>query len=142
MTNKEKFLALVAKEETNTLSRAQERIANRGRNRKAFAISLAILERLDQLTWSQKRMAEEMGVSPQQINKWVSGKENFTLDTISKIEEALDFQLIEVVKEKEKPCILIHLHSHTNYQEWSYGNTGLFEKTVTAELIKSYAFQS
>jgi len=36
------------------------------------------------------------GFSPQLVNKWVRGKENLTLATISKFEKALDIQLIYV----------------------------------------------
>jgi ribosome-binding protein aMBF1 (putative translation factor) len=36
-----------------------------------------------------------MKVSPQQINKIVKGQENLTLETISKLEIALNIQLID-----------------------------------------------
>ena len=35
-----------------------------------------------------------IGVSPQYVNKIVKGKENLTLDTISKLEQALGIKLI------------------------------------------------
>jgi len=44
-----------------------------------------------------------MGVSPQQISKILSGKENITLETICKIEEALGVELIEVPLISSKP---------------------------------------
>lgn len=142
MTNKEKFLALVSKEETDTLSRIQERIANRGRNRITFAISLAILDRLDQMGWSQKRMAEAMDISPQLVNKWVRGKENFTIETISKIEEALDFKLIEVVKEPKNTCLVIPIHTHTNYEEWSNRTSDWEDRRIADEQLISIAGNS
>lgn len=96
MTNKEKFTTLVSKESTKTVSRAKVRIARRGYTRISQQIALAVLERLDQLNWTQKKLAEEMGVSPQIINKWVKGHENFTIDTIEKLSERLGMELIEV----------------------------------------------
>lgn len=96
MNNKEKFLRLVSDEETNTLARAQDRIINRDSHRFAFNIALKILERLDQLGWSQRQLAEALGVSPQQVNKWVRGKENFTIETLIKIGKTLNTSFIEV----------------------------------------------
>jgi transcriptional regulator with XRE-family HTH domain len=45
---------------------------------------------------TQRKLAEEMGVSPQYINKVIKGKENLTLETISKIESVLGIILIEI----------------------------------------------
>jgi ribosome-binding protein aMBF1 (putative translation factor) len=44
---------------------------------------------------SQKNLAERVNVSPQQINKIVKGKENLTLETISKLELALGIRIID-----------------------------------------------
>ncbi len=96
MNSKEKFISLVSDEHTNTLGRIQERIAQRDSRRMAFDIALGILDRLDQLGWSQKRLAEELGVSPQLVNKWVRGKENFTIETLVKIGKTLNTSFIEV----------------------------------------------
>lgn len=45
---------------------------------------------------SQKELAEAMSVSPQQINKYVKGTENLTLETILRISHAIGNQLIGV----------------------------------------------
>lgn len=108
-SNKEKFLSLVSNEETNTLERIRERIANYDSRRIAFALALNILDRLDQVGWSQKQLAEALGVSPQQVNKWVRGKENFTIETLVKIGKALNTSFIEVphltsdLRDNQKP---------------------------------------
>ena len=67
MTRKEKFLQIVSKEETSTLAKAKERQQKRAFTRLSQQIALAILERLDAINWSQKRLADAMGVSPQYI---------------------------------------------------------------------------
>jgi transcriptional regulator with XRE-family HTH domain len=45
---------------------------------------------------SQKELADTMGVSPQYINKIAKGTENLTLETISRLENVLNVQLIEL----------------------------------------------
>lgn len=50
---------------------------------------------------SQKELSERIGVSPQQINKLLKGRENLTLETISKIEIALNIELVSILNEDE-----------------------------------------
>lgn len=97
MTNKEKFLALVSKKETKTIERAKARLAKKSYSKLSNQIAFEILERLDELNWKQKDLAEKMEVSPQQVNKWVKGNENFTLDTLAKLNQILGVELINVV---------------------------------------------
>lgn len=52
--------------------------------KRSFQIAIAILKKLKETGISQKKLAEEMGVSPQYVNKIVKGHKNLTLDTISK----------------------------------------------------------
>lgn len=96
MTNKEKFLKLVSEKETRTVARAKARLAKRSYNKLSNLIAFEILERLDELGWSQKKLAEKMDVSPQQVNKWVKGNENFTLSTLGRLGEVLGIELIQV----------------------------------------------
>ncbi len=44
----------------------------------------------------QKELAILLEVSPQQISKIIKGRENLTLETISKIEQALNINLIDL----------------------------------------------
>lgn len=59
-------------------------------------IALEILETLDQRNITQKAFAEQLGVSAQAVNKWLRGKENFTIETIAKIEKALGIRLLAI----------------------------------------------
>lgn len=103
MTNKEKFLQLVSKPKTDTLARNTERIKNREMLRESQGIALKVLLKLDDLKWSQRDLAREMGVSPQQITKIVSGKENLTLSTQKKLQTILDIPVLASYYEsKEK----------------------------------------
>jgi ribosome-binding protein aMBF1 (putative translation factor) len=107
MKNKERFLALVAKEDTHTLERAEAGIAQRKYTRVSSLIAFEILERLTELGWKQVTLAEKMGVSPQQVNKWVKGGENFTLETLVNLGDILGISLVEVPRRSvEKTGVL------------------------------------
>jgi len=80
---------------------ARERLQNRQWKKLAAKIAVRILSRLDELNWKQKDLAEKLGVSPQQVNKIVRGKENLTLDAISRLENVLGTDLLTEVKTKE-----------------------------------------
>lgn len=96
MTNEEKFLTLVSKEDTNTIERAKARLSRKGYTRISKKIAMAILVHLDELNWKQVNLAEKMGVSAQQVSKWVKGNENFTIETLSKLGEVLGIELVIV----------------------------------------------
>jgi len=94
MTKKEKFLALVSNEKTDTLERNNERMKNRAMLRESQQIAIKVLMKLDDLGWSQKDLAREMEVSPQQITKIVSGKENLTIETQIKLQNILKIPVL------------------------------------------------
>lgn len=59
-------------------------------------IALEVLETLSQRNITQKAFAEQLEVTPQAVNKWLRGKENFTIETIAKVEKALGIRLITI----------------------------------------------
>lgn len=93
-TNREKFLALVSDFDVKTEEKNSWRIANRQWLRVSHDIAFDILEKLDDLNWTQKDLAEKMGVSPQYINKIVKGSENFTLESLVKLQDILDIPIL------------------------------------------------
>ena len=93
-TNREKFLELVSEKDSYTEEKHNWRIANREWLRVSQRIAFDILEQLDALGWTQKTLAEKMGVSPQYVNKIVRGSENFTLETLVKLQTILDIPLL------------------------------------------------
>jgi transcriptional regulator with XRE-family HTH domain len=101
MKKKEQLKSLVSNEKPNTVSRNKERISSRARLRESQQIALKVLTKLDEIGWSQKKLAEEMGVSPQQITKIVKGSENFTLETQIKIQEILDIPILATYYERK-----------------------------------------
>lgn len=92
--NKDKFLALVAEQEVKTSEKNKERVAKRLMLRASRDIAHKILDRLEELGWSQKQLAEVLAVSPQYISKMVKGKENFTLETLVKVQNILDLPIL------------------------------------------------
>ena len=57
-----------------------------------------LLDKMDMLGMNRKQLAEKMNCSPQYISKVLKGRENLSLETLSKIEMALGISII-----KEEP---------------------------------------
>jgi transcriptional regulator with XRE-family HTH domain len=87
------------KTQSNYLQNAKFRIENKKWLSYSSNIALrvlAALEESEQMT--QKTLAEKVGVSPQYINKVLKGQENLSLQTIAKLSEALNIELITFPK--------------------------------------------
>lgn len=54
-----------------------------------------MLDRMEELGMSQKQLAEKMNCSPQYISKVLRGRENLSLETLTKIENALEISIIK-----------------------------------------------
>ena len=61
-----------------------------------------IQECLDEIGWSQSRLAEELGVSRQIVNKIIHGRKNVTLEEIKIIADILEISLEELVQKKNE----------------------------------------
>jgi ribosome-binding protein aMBF1 (putative translation factor) len=102
MNNKEKFIALVSSDASqNTLETNRERVRNRVMLRESQQIALKVLLKLDNIGWSQRDLANAMNVSPQQITKIVSGKENLTIEAQIKLQTILDIPILASYYEKK-----------------------------------------
>jgi plasmid maintenance system antidote protein VapI len=95
--NTEKFDALVSNKTSGWHKDVNERVSNKAWQDKAFDIALKVIRHMRTNKVSQVTLAKDMGVTPQYINKILQGKENMTLETICRIEDALGIKLIEVV---------------------------------------------
>lgn len=58
-------------------------------------IAMLVLDRMDELGLTQKGLAELMGCSQQYISKMLKGRENMSIDTLTKIEETLGIRILE-----------------------------------------------
>jgi len=59
-------------------------------------VALRILGRLRETNMSQNELADKIGISRQQINKWLKGRENFTIETLTKLGEPVGLTLEEL----------------------------------------------
>ena len=59
-----------------------------------IAIQVAIA--MEELKLSQKQLAERMGCSPQYVSRLLKGEENLSLETICKLEQALNVSIMQV----------------------------------------------
>ncbi len=98
---------------------AQERSAKRGALQHARRVSLLVLRELDNQQLSQTALADKMGVSRQQVTKIVKGQENFTFETVAKLEEALGISILNIDLQ-EMPAHLRMPAPETAWQKVGY----------------------
>jgi len=103
MTLKEKLDKITSPNKSNWLKEALDRQATVGARRNSWKVALRVLSILDERRMSQTELAEKMGVSRQQVTKILKGEENFTFETIDKLEKALGVTLITVVFPEKSP---------------------------------------
>ena len=93
----------LASKKSKWIDEAKERRDNKVWLKYSQGIAIKVLKALREKGLKQKELAELLFVSPQQVNKIVKGRENLTLETISKLEQALE---IKLMPSKNKPLTL------------------------------------
>lgn len=73
---------------------AEYRLANKSWLKHSQAITMRMLDRMEELGITQKALAERLGCTQQYVSKILKGGENLSLETIFKIEEALQLQFV------------------------------------------------
>ena len=81
-------------EESQWRNQAQWHVDNWGWLKHSTQIALRARSRMVSLGMTQKDLAEHMGCTQQYVSLILKGKENLTLETISKLESVLDYELI------------------------------------------------
>jgi len=94
--NVSKFQQLVSGEDVRWVEKAKWRKEHKDWLKKSALIALTILRKLRDIGMSQKDLAEQLNVSAQQVSKILKGRENLTLETISKLEGVLGIELASV----------------------------------------------
>lgn len=74
---------------------AQARRANNEWLRYSQKIAMRMLDKMEELDITQKQLAERMGCSQQYVSKILKGCENLSLETLSKIENALNITVMQ-----------------------------------------------
>ena len=70
-------------------------MANKSWLRYLQRIAMMMLDKMEELGLTQKALAERMGCSQQYISRVLNGTENLSIETISKIENALHLEILE-----------------------------------------------
>jgi len=114
--------------------------------KKSAKIAIKINRSLRAQKMTQKDLADLLKVSPQMVNKILKGSENLTLETIVKIEDKLNIELISILKSNEVIVAMpskgfVMATSNTISKIYSSGSEILYKEDVylVTELEEFYA---
>lgn len=102
-------------------------------------IALKILRAIREDGISQKELAQRLSVSPQQVSKWVKGKENFTIETLTRIERALGTCLISVANTRtqvRKAVFNVSLNVDKPEYNWGIEHREQLSEDVASQYIE------
>lgn len=111
MSNIDKLKAISTPAEEDWLKIAEEWEKEDAYLEKSTKIAVAVLSILRERRMTKQELAEKMEVSAQYVSKIVKGSENLTLETISKLERALDVELIRIAE----PLYVFSIADNTSY---------------------------
>ena len=86
---------------TNWREKAEFRRANKTWLRYSQHIAMLMLDKMEEIGLNKRGLAERMGCSQQYISKILKGQENLSIETICKIEDALELVLLPKAVELE-----------------------------------------
>ena len=99
MKTREEIISNLKEHQSVTPSKWREnaewRMANKSWLRHSQRIAMMMLDRMEELGMTQKALAAKMGCSQQYISRVLKGTENLSIETISKIESALELEILE-----------------------------------------------
>ncbi len=96
--NLKNFLKSVSEETTPIHKKMKWRQENQDTIKKSLEIVVQVLAIMREKKITQKDLAELMQVVPQRVHTILRGDENLTIETIVKLEKALQIKIIDVVK--------------------------------------------
>jgi antitoxin component HigA of HigAB toxin-antitoxin module len=73
---------------------AEYRCENKSWLRYSQHIALLMQDKMDKMNLTQKELANQMSVSQQYVSKILKGYENFSLETLTKIEDILHINIL------------------------------------------------
>jgi transcriptional regulator with XRE-family HTH domain len=126
-----KLEALVSKTPSKWIEESNKRFEDKEGLRYSQQVAVRILRTLREKKLSQKDLAELLQVTPQTVNKWVKGSENFGFFTIGKIEKALDIKLMHIYENNNTLIISSSNIIKISNQIHSYLNK--MEETMASE---------
>lgn len=98
---------------------------NRKWLRKSSQIALSIMHQIDERGITKTELASMIGVSPSYIGKLLRGNENLTLETITKLEEVLEVELVIINRTYYQTPIYVMVSETESVQstDMFYNNT-------------------
>ena len=111
--NLDKFKSLVSNEKSEWVEKAKYNQENQDWLDISFFIAVKIQskivanKKLGINPNNQKELASTLNCSPQYVNKLLRGNEKLNIETISKIEKALDIEIINIGKKKQKVKMIV-----------------------------------
>ena len=90
----DKLRAHASETPSNWREEAEFRMENKTWLGYSQKVAMKMLERMEELGMTQKMLAEKMNCSQQYVSKVLKGKENLSLETLFKIETALNLKLV------------------------------------------------
>lgn len=108
----EKFKSLVSDRKSGWKEKAEFRQKNQDWLDISFSISVKILsvlranKKIGTFPKNQKELAEVLDCTPQYVNKLLKGREKLNIETISKIQNALNFLIIDSKLSRRKVEII------------------------------------
>jgi len=75
-------------------NKAEYRRENKSWLRYSQHIALLMQDKMDEMNLTQKELASQMSVSQQYVSKILKGYENFSLETLTKIEDILHINIL------------------------------------------------
>ena len=73
---------------------AEYRLENKSWLRYSQHIALLMQDKMDKVNLTQKELASQMSFSQQYVSKMLKGHENFSLETLAKIEDILHINIL------------------------------------------------
>ena len=81
--------------------KAEFRLANKSWLRYSQHVAMMMLDKMEEIGLNQRGLAERLGCTQQYVSKILKGRENLSIETICKIEDALELELLPKAVEKE-----------------------------------------
>ena len=98
----------------------------------AIVIAHKIMDALEDQGLKQKDLAARLNITPQAVNKIVKGRQNLTLGTIRRIEQALDISLISLRSNKNAVATTSIIASN-NVPKYNHSTVGYSMSVKTIE---------
>lgn len=121
----------------NWREKTEFRNANKAWLKKSAQVAVKILRSLREKKMTQVQLAELLTVSPQQVNKILKGRENLTLETITRLESVLGIELITILKSDEKVVKSLEWDAMLTYYFPCEINDIQFSEVIGSECAKT-----